>query len=98
MAFSIPFGSNSLILHVEILYLLLIVNSNILAIKDDEFYCQSKEGKYEYACKRCINDEDCDYDYGKLSKFKSCQCSNLELVNKEGGIIIVRFLPLVIRS
>ena len=86
MACSIPFGSNPLILHVGISYLLPIVNSNILAIKDDEFYCQSKEGKYEYACKRCINDEDCDYDNGKLSKFKSCQCSNLELVNKEGGM------------
>ena len=33
-------------------------------------------------------DEDCDYDYGKLSKFKSCQCSNLELVNKEGGMFL----------
>ena len=90
MACSIPFGSNPLILHVGILYLLPIVNSNILAIKDDEFYCQSKEGKYEYACKRCINDEDCDYDNGKLSKFKSCQCSNLELVNKEGGTYVLK--------
>ena len=88
MACSIPFGSNPLILHVGILYLSPIVNSNILAIKDDEFYCQSKEGKYDYACKRCINDEDCDYDYGKLSKFKTCQCSNLELVNKEGGMYL----------
>ena len=66
------------------LFLLLQIQ-NISAIADDEFYCQSMEGKYKYACKRCIYKEDCDYEKEPLLKLKSCHCSNLELVNSKGG-------------
>ena len=68
-----------------ILFLFLLIK-NILAVDEDEFYCQSKAGKYKYACKRCKNKTDCDYETYPLSKFKSCHCSNLELqVNDKGG-------------
>jgi len=74
-----------------LLFLLLLIQ-NILAVDEDEFYCKSKAGKYKSACKRCINNTDCDYDNETLSKFKSCHCSNLELVNGQedllGGIEI----------
>ena len=58
---------------------------NILAVEEDEFYCRSEsDNLYKSACKRCINDEDCDYEY-ELSNFKSCHCSDLELLNNDGG-------------
>ena len=65
------------------------VFQSTLAVDEDEFYCKSKEGKYKFACKRCINNEDCDYNNETLSKFKSCYCSNLELVNSTGGLYII---------
>ena len=56
-----------------------------LAVDEDEFYCKSKSSNlYKSACKRCINDADCDYE-NKLNRFKSCHCSNLELHNDDGG-------------
>ena len=70
----------------KLLFLLLIIQ-NILAVDEDEFYCKSKAGKYKFACKRCINNEDCDYNNETLSKFKSCHCSNLELVNSKGDLV-----------
>ena len=56
-----------------------------LAVDKDEFYCKSKSTNlYKSACKRCINDADCDYE-NKLNRFKACHCSNLELLNNDGG-------------
>ena len=72
----------------KLLFLLLLIQ-NIFAVDEDEFYCKSKAGKYKFACKRCINNEDCDYNNETLSKFKSCYCSNLELVNSTGGLYII---------
>ena len=76
----------------KLLFLSLLIQ-NILAVDEDEFYCKSKAGKYKFACKRCINNEDCDYNNETLSKFKSCHCSNLELVKikdpGKGGLYII---------
>ena len=56
-----------------------------LAVDEDEFYCKSKSSnQYKSACKRCLNDADCDYEK-ELNTFKSCHCSNLELLNDDGG-------------
>ena len=68
----------------KLLFLLLLIQ-NILAVDEDEFYCKSKSSNlYKSACKRCINDADCDYE-NKLNRFKTCHCSNLELLNNDGG-------------
>ena len=61
------------------------VFQSTLAVDEDEFYCKSKSSNlYKSACKRCINDADCDYE-NKLNRFKACHCSNLELLNNDGG-------------
>ena len=61
-----------------ILFLCNFLIQNILALEEDEFYCKSKSETYKNACKKCINEENCNY-----GKFKSCQCIDLELFNSD---------------